>query len=75
MTVVSSKEFKTNQDKYLDMAINERVFIRKGNYTFFVTNADDEDDDYADLLDAKAYADDENTSLADFKKYVSGLSK
>ena len=45
MTVVSTKEFNTNQDKYFDMALNERIFIKKGNHTFFVTNADEDYDD------------------------------
>jgi hypothetical protein len=36
MTIVSSKEFKTNQDKYLDMALEEQVCIQKGNSMFFL---------------------------------------
>ena len=28
MTVVSSKEFATNQDKYFELALSERVFIK-----------------------------------------------
>jgi hypothetical protein len=31
MTVVSSKEFVKNEDKYLDMAASEEVFIQRGN--------------------------------------------
>ena len=31
MTVVSTKEFNTNQDKYFDMALDEQVFIQKGD--------------------------------------------
>ena len=50
MTVVSSKEFKIHQDKYLELAINERVFIKKGNYTFFVTNAD-EDEELEEIME------------------------
>jgi len=37
MTVVSSKEFVTNENKYFDMALNERVFIKRGNQMFIVT--------------------------------------
>ena len=44
MTIVSSKEFANNQDKYLDLAINERVFIQKGNHTFFVTNVNEDEE-------------------------------
>ena len=61
MTVVSSKEFATNQDKYFELALSERVFIKKGNHLFFVTNANDDEseNDYEDLPDAKAYVGDE----------------
>ena len=43
MTIVSSKEFKTNQDKYLELALNEGVYIRNGNNTFLLIykNIDD----------------------------------
>jgi hypothetical protein len=27
MTIVSSKEFASNQEKYFDLALNEQVFI------------------------------------------------
>ena len=33
------------------------------------------DNDLADMIEAKGYADDEDTSLADFKKYVNELAK
>jgi hypothetical protein len=43
MTVVSTKEFNTNQDKYFDMALDEQVFIQKGDNMFFLLykNIDD----------------------------------
>ena len=43
MTVVSTKEFNTNQDKYFDMALDEQVFIQKGDNMFFLLykNVDD----------------------------------
>ena len=34
MTVVSSKEFITNQKKYFDLAVNEEVFIKRGKNIF-----------------------------------------
>jgi len=34
MTVVSSKEFNTNQKKYFDMAVNNDVCIKNGEYMF-----------------------------------------
>ena len=38
MIVVSNKEFKTNQEKYFDMALNEQVFIQRGENVFCVTS-------------------------------------
>jgi len=34
MTVVSSKEFATNQEKYFDMAENEVIYIKRGKSVF-----------------------------------------
>ena len=50
MTVISSKEFMTNEDKYFDLALNERVFIKKGNNIFFVTNVN-EDEDIEEIIE------------------------
>ena len=36
MTVVSSKEFVTNQEKYFDIAKNEKVCIRRGGGMFLL---------------------------------------
>jgi hypothetical protein len=41
MTLVSSKEFATNEDTYFDMAINEEVFVQRGNIVFIVARADE----------------------------------
>ena len=43
MTVVSSKEFVSHQDKYFEMAMDEQVFIQKGNSMFLLIykNIDD----------------------------------
>ena len=41
MTVVSSKEFSINQEKYFDLALNEQIFIQRGDYMFIVTRAAD----------------------------------
>ena len=71
MTVVSNKEFATNQDKYLELALKEQVVIRMGNHTLFITNADEDESeyDYEDLIDAKACANDETISGAEFIRY------
>jgi len=34
MTVVSTKEFNTNQEKYFDLALDEKIAIEKGNHIF-----------------------------------------
>jgi len=34
MTVVSSKEFVSDQDKYFDLALDEQVFVKKGENIF-----------------------------------------
>jgi len=34
MTVVSAKEFNVHQDKYLDMALDEEVFVKRGEYMY-----------------------------------------
>ena len=39
MTVVSTKEFSTNQEKYLDIAMNGQVYIRRGDCIFMVAKA------------------------------------
>jgi len=36
MTVVSSKEFIKNEDKYLDMAVNGNVCIKRGDNMFYL---------------------------------------
>jgi predicted transcriptional regulator len=41
MTVVSSKEFATNQTKYYNLAVSEEVFIKRGKNMFIVSIADD----------------------------------
>ena len=41
MTVVSTKEFNTNQDKYFRLALNEQVFIQRGSNMFVVSTAEE----------------------------------
>ena len=69
MEVVSSNEFAINQEKIFDMALKEQVVIKRGEDIFYLTSDNIvDDDDNADFIEAKSYADDEDTSLADFKK-------
>ena len=39
MTVVSTREFNTHQEKYFDLAINEQVYIKRGSNMFMVSRA------------------------------------
>ena len=39
MTIVSSKEFNTHQEKYLDLALDEEIFVKRGDYTYMVSLA------------------------------------
>ena len=41
MTVVSSKEFAVNEDKYFDLAMNEQVFVQRNNMMFMVSLANE----------------------------------
>jgi len=77
MTVVNSKEFSANQKKFFNLALNEQVVIKRGKNVFYLTsnNNNDTDNDYADLIEAKAFTNDENTNLADFKKYINEITE
>ena len=47
MTVISSKEFAANQQKYFDLAIdNKDVYIKNGDNMFMVTIADNRERKY-----------------------------
>jgi len=71
MTVVNSKEFAINQKKFYSMALNERVFIKRGKNMFYLACATFEDDDEAtDLADAKAVENDENIIVDDYLKSI-----
>ena len=76
MTVVSTKEFNTNQKMYFDLAINDKVFIKRGKNIFIVTsiNSNDYDDYSTDLAEAMERADDESTNADDFIRYLRGTN-
>jgi hypothetical protein len=38
MTVVSSREFAVNQEKYFDAALKDRVIVQRGENMFIVQN-------------------------------------
>ena len=46
MTVISSKEFATNQNKYFELAMNEQVYIENGEniFVFSIANGVKEPD-------------------------------
>ena len=37
MIIISSQEFATNQNKYFDMAMEEEVFVQRGDNMFLFT--------------------------------------
>lgn len=39
MTVVSTKEFNANQEKYFDIAENEQIYIQRDDCMFIVTRS------------------------------------
>ena len=41
MTIVSSKEFMSNENKYFDMAMTEEIFVKRENMLFVVTRVDE----------------------------------
>jgi hypothetical protein len=53
MTVVSSREFVSNQKRYFDLAVNDELFIKRGKNVFHLicTNVgnpivEEDDDEY-----------------------------
>lgn len=58
MTVVSSKEFADNTDKYLDLAVNEDIFIERDGKMFVITNNEqflEPDEDFYNALSADEF--------------------
>ena len=47
MTIVNSKEFAANQDKYFDLAFDEQVYIKKGDRMFLLI--------YKNVVDTNTY--------------------
>jgi hypothetical protein len=41
MTVVSSKEFMSNEKKYFDMAMTEEIFVKRDNTMFVFTQVNE----------------------------------
>jgi len=52
MTIISSKEFAANQDKYFDMAMDEEIGIKRGENMFNLMCTSIEDNDkYDEILE------------------------
>ncbi|MDR0792500.1 MAG: hypothetical protein LBE82_04265 [Chitinophagaceae bacterium] len=45
MTVVNTKEFNANQEKYFDMAVNEQIFIQRDDCMFVVAKANEPEEE------------------------------
>jgi len=41
MTVISSKEFMSNEKKYFDLAMTEEIFVKRDNIMFIVSRVND----------------------------------
>jgi hypothetical protein len=57
MQVVSSADFATHQQKYFDLALNQQVFVKNGNYTFEIAFQPEQpilepDDDFRSAITA-----------------------
>jgi len=46
MTVVCRKEFNAHQDKYLDMAFDDEIYIQRWDCLFFVTRVNGHEKKY-----------------------------
>jgi len=76
MTLVSSKEFAVNQKRVYNLALNERVVIKRGKNMFYLISAnDDYHDEASDLAEAKERASDENASADDFIRFLRGTTR
>ena len=77
MTLVNSKEFASHQKKYFDMAVNERVCIRRGRNMFHLIYspvADEDSDDDAELLAlAKSRMNDEFISGEEYMNFMNSV--
>ena len=45
MTVVSLEEFNNNQEKYFDIAMNEYVYIQRGDCMFVLVSANEDENE------------------------------
>ena len=69
--IVSSKEFVSKQKEIYNLALNERVVIKRGKNMFYLVCATfDEDDEASDLADAIAAENDENIDVDDYLKSI-----
>ena len=75
MTLVSSKEFGINQEKYFDMALNEQIYVQRerDNIMFLVTTINNYNDDAADLALAKSRRNDSNRELTSVDELINHL--
>ena len=73
MTVVSSREFATNQKRFYNLALNEQIVIKRGKNRFYLIS--DCADEASDLMEAKERANDENTNADDFIRFLRGTSR
>jgi len=75
MKVINSKEFVTNQRKYFDLAVTERILIKRGKKRFHLMQATDDDynDDEALLSLAKSRINGEFTNGEEYSNFLNKL--
>ena len=72
MTVVSTKEFNANQDKYFDMALDEQIFVKRGDYTYLVSNANN---GYPNEYDEVLEPDDDFRRAITMDEFLTGVKE
>ena len=50
MTVVSSKDFATNQEKYFDLALDGNICIKRGANMFYLVRSPEKEQDEEDII-------------------------
>ena len=70
MTVVSTREFNTHQEKYFDLAINEQVYIKRGSNMFMVSRANEPEIAYKEPDDDLRRAITKDELLEDLYAYI-----
>jgi predicted transcriptional regulator len=87
MTVVSSREFASNQSKYYNLAVNDDIFIKRGKNTFRLMHTSEDntpvkkrvyyepDEDFYRSISAEEFRKELAVSMAEIDKMYAGKCK